>query len=239
MLLFNKSLSLGQVPSDWKMSNISAIFKGKGDFSDPTNYRPISITSCIGKMLEKIFFKYLYNYLETNQLITNFQSGFRPKDSTVNQLLEIYHKIIESLDKQKEIKFIFCDISKAFDKVWHDGLLFKLKEYGITNNLLSWFKSYLSNRKQRVITEGFISNWENTLAGVPQGSVLGPYLFLIYINDIVKDINCNIRLFADDTSLFTVFENNNSIKLLEEDLKKLPNLRSHGVSYLTPQKQNL
>ena len=89
MLLFNKSLLLGQVPSDWKMSNISAIFKGKGDSSDPTNYRPISITSCIGKMLEKIFFKYLYNYLETNQLITNFQSGFRPKDSTGNQLLEI------------------------------------------------------------------------------------------------------------------------------------------------------
>ena len=123
--------------------------------------------------------------------------------------------------KKKEIKFIFCDIGKAFDKVWHDGLLFKLKKYGITNNLLSWFKSYLSNRKQRVITEGFKSNWENTLAGVPQGSVLGPYLFLIYINDIVKDINCNIRLFADDTSLFTVFENNNSIKLLEEDLKKI------------------
>ena len=236
MLLFNKSLSLGQVPSDWKMSNISAIFKGKGDSSDPTNYRPISITSCIGKMLEKIIFKYLYNYLETNQLITNFQSGFRPKDSTVNQLLEIYHKIIESLDKQKEIKFIFCDISKAFDKVWHDGLLFKLKKYGITNNLLSWFKSYLSNRKQRVITEGFKSNWENTLAGVPQGSVLGPYLFLIYINDIVKDINCNIRLFADDTSLFTVFENNNSIKLLEEDLKKIAQFAESWCIILNPTK---
>ena len=131
MLLFNKSLSLGQVPSNWIMSNISAIFKGKGETSDATNYRPISITSCIGKILEKIIFKYLYNYLEANHVITNFQSGFRPKDSTVNQLLEIYHTIVENLDKGKEIKFIFCDISKAFDKVWHDGLLFKLRKYGL------------------------------------------------------------------------------------------------------------
>ena len=236
MLLFNKSISLGQVPSNWKMSNISAIFKGKGETSDATNYRPISITSCIGKMLEKIIFKYLYNYLEANHVITNFQSGFRPKDSTVNQLLEIYHTIVENLDKGKEIKFIFCDISKAFDKVWHDGLLFKLRKYGITSNLLTWFKSYLSNRKQRVINEGFKSNWEDTLAGVPQGSVLGPYLFLLYINDIVRDINCNIRLFADDTSLYTVYENENSIKLLEEDLKKIAKYAESWCIILNPTK---
>ena len=235
-LFFNKTLSLGQVPSHFKMANISAIFKNKGDSQDPTNYRPISITSCIGKMLEKIIFKYLYNYLETHQIISNFQSGFRPKDSTVNQLLEIYHTIVENLDKGKEIKFIFCDISKAFDKVWHDGLIYKLRKCGITNNLLSWFRSYLANRKQRVITEGFHSNWENTEAGVPQGSVLGPYLFLIYINDIVKDINCNIRLFADDTSLFTVFENNDSIKLLEEDLLKITKFAEDWCIILNPTK---
>ena len=235
-LLFNRTLTLGQVPSEWKMSNISAIFKKSGDIQNPTNYRPISITSCMGKMLEKIIFKYLFNYLETNHIITNFQSGFRPKDSTVNQLLEIYHTIIENLDKGKEIKFIFCDISKAFDKVWHDGLLFKLRKIGIKNNLLSWFNSYLSNRKQRVITEGFSSNWENTQAGVPQGSVLGPYLFLIYINDIVQNINCNIRLFADDTSLFTVFENDDSIKLLEEDLKKIAKFCEDWCIILNPTK---
>ena len=102
------------------MATIAAIFKNKGDSQDPTNYRPTSITSCIGKMLEKIIFKYLYNYLETHQIISNFQSDFRPKYSTVNQLLEIYHTIVENLDKGKEIKFIFCDISKAVDTVWHD-----------------------------------------------------------------------------------------------------------------------
>ena len=106
-LLFNKSMSLGQVPARWKMANISAIFKGKGNNAEPGNYRPISITSCLGKMLEKIIFKYLYNYLESLQILTKFQSGFRPKDSTVNQLLEIYHTIIENLDKGKEIKFVF------------------------------------------------------------------------------------------------------------------------------------
>ena len=239
MLLFNKSISLGQVPSNWKMSIISAIFKGKGETSDATNYRPISISSCIGKILEKIIFKYLYNYLEANHVITNFQSSFRPKHSTVNQLLEIYHTIVENLDKGKEIKFIFCDISKAFDKVWHNGLLFKLRKYGIISNLLTWFKSYLSNRKQRVINEGFKSNWEDTLAGVPQGSVVGPYLFLLYINDIVRDINCNIRLFADDTSLYTVYENENSIKLLKEDLKKIAKYAESWCIILNPTKTKI
>ena len=191
-MLFNKSLSLGQVPAQWKMANISAIFKGKGSEQDPTNYRSISITSCLGKVMEKIIFKYLYNYLEQHNILTKHQSGFRPKDYTVNQLLEIYHVIIENLDKSKDIKFVFCDISKAFDKVWHEGLIYKLSKYGIDGSLINWFKSYLSDRKQRVVNEGYKSQWEHTSAGVPQGSVLGPYLLLIYINDIVDNINCNI-----------------------------------------------
>ncbi|MCG8048538.1 MAG: reverse transcriptase domain-containing protein [Candidatus Thiodiazotropha endolucinida] len=235
-LLFNKSLSLGRVPTEWKMANISAIFKGKGSDQDPTNYRPISITSCLGKLMEKIIFKYLYNYLEQNNILTKHQSGFRPNDSTVNQLLEIYHTILESLDKGKEIKFIFCDVSKAFDKVWHDGLLHKLQKYGIGGNLLEWFKSYLSDRKQRVINEGYKSQWDATSAGVPQGSVLGPYLFLLYINDIVDSIQCNIRLFADDTSLFTVVENNNSIKLLNEDLQSIAQWANQWCITLNPVK---
>ena len=127
-LLFNKSLQLGQVLCQWKMANVSAIFKGKGKDNDRTNYRPISITSCLGKIMEKIIFKYLYNYLPEHEILTTYQSGFRPNDSTTNQLLEIYHIILENLDKGKDIKFIFCDVSKAFDKVWHRGLLHKLKK---------------------------------------------------------------------------------------------------------------
>ena len=98
-LLFNKSLQLGQVPCQWKMANCSAIFKGKGTDNDPTNYRPISITSCLCKIMEKIIFKYLYNYLQEHEILTKYQSGFRPNDSTTNQLLEIYHIILENLDK--------------------------------------------------------------------------------------------------------------------------------------------
>ena len=109
------------------MANISAIFKGKGDDQDPMNYRPISVTSCLGKILEKIIFKYLSNFAQEHNITTKFQSGFRSRDSTVNHLLEIYHQIIENLDKGKEIKFIICDVSKAFVKVWHRGLIYKLK----------------------------------------------------------------------------------------------------------------
>ena len=161
-LLFNRSLQLGQVPSQWKMANVSAIFKGKGSEQEPSNYRPISITSCIGNMLEKMIFKYLYNYLQENQILTKFQSGFRPKDSTVNQLLEIYQTIIENLDKGKDIK-IFCDVSKAFGKVWHRGLIHKLQKYGKTGNMLNLFNSFLSGRQQRVQNEGFYSTWMNSL----------------------------------------------------------------------------
>lgn len=235
-LLFNRSLELGQVPYQWKMGNISAIFKGKGDDQDPTNYRPISVTSCLGKILEKIIFKYLFNYLEENKILTNYQSGFRPRDSTVNQLLELYQIIVENLDKGLELKFIFCDISKAFDKVWHQGLLHKLRNYGINGNIYNWFTSYLLDRKQRVISEGFSSTWLPTCAGVPQGSVLGPYLFLLYINDVVNNIDTNVRLFADDTSLFTVIENANSIQALQEDLYKIAKWSEDWCIILNPSK---
>lgn len=187
-------------------------------------------------MLEKIIFKHLYNYLQEYEILTRYQSGFRPRDSTVNQLLEIYHIIIENLDKGKNIKFIFCDVSKAFDKVWHDGLLFKLKKYGIQGNLLEWFTSYLSDRKQRVYNEGFYSTWADTLAGVPQGSVLGPYLFLLYVNDIVDNIQSNIRLFADDTSLFAVIDDNNSTQILTEDLHKIASWADDWCIILNPSK---
>ena len=237
-LLFNKSLQLGQVPYQWKLANVSAIFKNKGDDSDPTNYRPISITSCLGKLLEKIIFKYLYNYLQEHEILTKYQSGFRPNDSTTNQLLEIYHIILENLDKGKDIKFIFCDVSKAFDKVWHRGLLHKLKKYGINGSLHKWFESYVCNRSRRVINEGSKSTWMTTSAGVPQGSVLGPYLFLLYINDIVEKINTTIRLFADDTSLFTVIENQESIQLLNEDLIEIAQWSDDWLIILNHTKTN-
>lgn len=120
-------------------------------------------------------------------LVNPLQSGFRPGDSTVNQLLYLVHKTYEALEHGKEVRMIYLDISKAFDRVWHDGLLLKLKSIGIRDPLLAWFKSYLSDRKQRVIIDGQSSEWTSVKAEVPQGSVLGPLLFLIYINPFAPE----------------------------------------------------
>ena len=137
-----------------------------------------------------------------NYLISKHQSVFCPGDSTTNQLLYLVHTIHLALDEQKDVRSIFLDISKAFDKVWHDGLLFKLHQNGIEGELLSLLKSYLSNRKQRIVINGFESEWGGIEAGVPQGSDLGPLLFLVYINDLENGIKSNVKSFADDTSLF-------------------------------------
>ena len=128
----------------------------------------------------------------------------------------------QAQDSGKEVRVVFCDISKAFDCVWHAGLIHKLKAAGISSDLLSWFVSYLANRKQRVVLPGTESNWNFIRAGVPQGSILGPLLFLLYINDIVTDIGSNIRLFADDTSIYIIVDNPyTAAEILNTDLEKI------------------
>ena len=149
--------------------------------------------------MERVTYKYIFNHIKN--LIYEFQSGFLKGHSTVFQLLEIYHKVCSNLDDKISTILIFCDISKAFDKVWHRGLLTKLRSYGISGDLLKWLKDYLENRKQAVFVNNESSNLGNVRAGVPQGSVLGPLLFLIYINDICDNLSNLARLFADDTSL--------------------------------------
>ena len=139
-------------------------------------------------------------------LLQKNQSGFRPGDSTSNQLLYLINEIHEAFDDPKslEVRAVFLDISKAFDKVWHDGLIFKLKQNGISGSLIKLFGNYLHNRKQRVVLNGFYSDYSIVESGVPQGSVLGPLPFLIYINDLEKNIRSNVKFFADDTMLFSI-----------------------------------
>lgn len=204
--LFNQSLNSGLMPSSYKEANVCPIYK-KGDKSIVSNYRPISLLNSESKLFERLVFKYLYNHLRDNNLLSSLQSGFIPGDSTVNQLTFLYDTFCQALDSGKEVRAVFCDVSKAFDRVWHDGLVLKLKAAGVTGKVLAWFNSYLSNRKQRVILPGATSGWADIHAGVPQGSILGPLLFLLFINDIVLDIGSNIRLFADDTSLYIVVDN--------------------------------
>ena len=219
--LFNKSLNQGQFPDNWKMANVIPVFKGK-DPSIVNNYRPISLLSCLGKVFEHCIFKHLFNYLHGNNLISMNQSRFTPGDSTTNQLVSIYHDVCTSLDNQRDIQLIFFDISKAFDKMWHKGLLFKLETVGIKGNLLSWFHNYLSNRKQRVVLNGKTPSWKSVNAGVPQGSVLGPLMFLIYINDISINLSCKTTLFADDTSLSKQITNSQVCELeIQNDLKTI------------------
>ena len=172
-----------------------------------------------------------------NNLITSRQSGFIPGDSTVNQLAHLYHLFSEALDKKKDIRIVFCDISKAFDRVWHKGLLYKLENIGIRGPLLQWFKNYLSNRQQRVIINGNESSWGDILAGVPQGSVLGPLLFLVYINDICTDINSEIRLFADDTTIFIFVDNpEESAVIINNDLAKMSEWAKKWLVNFSPSK---
>ena len=234
--LFNFSLSSGKVPKIWKQANVTPIHK-KDDPSDVSNYRPISLLSTVGKVLEKIVHKYLFNFFRNNNILTTLQSGFIPGDSTVNQLVDIYNTFCKALDEGKEVRAIFCDRSKAFDRVWHKGLLFKLRSAGISGSLLSWFTDYLHNRKQHVVLPGASSSWTSVGAGVPQGSILGPLLFLLYINDIVEDIDSSIRLFADDTSLYIIVDNPIlAAEKLNTDLQKIHRWATQWLVSFNPAK---
>jgi len=217
-ILYNKSLHTSIFPNIWKSAIVMPLFK-KGDQNLVTNYRPISLLSCLGKLMERVVYKHLYNHLMAENLIYSKQSGFLSGHSTVYQLIDIFHQITQALDEKLYTCMVFCDISKAFDRVWHKGLVFKLKQNGINGSLLSWIDSYLNGRSQKVFLGSVMSNTRNVSAGVPQGSVLGPLFFLVYVNDIVDKLLSITRLFADDTSISSTSRNKDDIEgILNHDL---------------------
>ena len=166
----------------------------------------------------------MFTFFTEKNLISPNQSGFRPGDSCVNQLLAITHEIYKSFDEGLEVRGVFLDISKAFDKVWHESLLLKLNRNGISGNLLNLLRGFVSCRKQRVVLNGQHSSWDNVSAGVPQGSILGPLLFLIDVNDLPNNLSSNCKLFAYDTSLFSVVNNiHTRAATLSQDLKRITN----------------
>ena len=234
--LFNISLATCKFPSEWKKANVVPIFK-KGSPSDCNNYRPISLLSSVGKVFEKAIFKHVFNFFRDNMVLSESQSGFIPGDSAVNQLVFLYHQFCQAVDLQKDVRVIFCDITKAFDRVYHPGLLYKLQRSGINGPLLQWFGDYLEERKQKVVVQGGSSQWGRVRAGVPQGSVLGPLLFLIYINDIVNIVQSSIRLFADDTTLFIRVDNATAAtNILNTDLQEVETWSGQWLVSFNPTK---
>ena len=199
------------------------------------NYRPISLLPIFGKIFEKIIFDRLCNFLLQEELLNPNQSGFHPSDSCVNQLIAITHEIFKAFDcnSSLEVRSVFLDISKAFDKVWHEGLLYKLKSLGISGELYNLLENYLSDRFQRVLLNGQASSWRPVLAGVPQGSTLGPLLFLIYINDLPNELKSSAKLFADYASLFTIVKDKTeSANILSNDLSEISKWAYIGKCFL-------
>ena len=214
------SLHLAKVPSVLKDANVIPLYK-RGDKSAAKNYRPISLTSVVSKVMERIVRQHLYDHLSTNCLVSNVQHGFRPGRSCESQLLDAVHVWNKSMDNRKSVDVLFLDISKAFDKVPHVYLLEKLKMVGIDGSLLSWIRDYLTNRRQRCIIEGCVSGWLPVTSGVPQGTILGPLLFLLYINDIAYNLTSKVALFADDCVLSREVQTREDQLELQNDLTKL------------------
>ena len=205
-LIFENCLRQGIFLEPWKRANVVPVHK-RNEKNLKENYRPISLLPIFSKYLEKlVLYDSLYSYLIKEMLLNPNQSGFRPGDSAMNQLLSIIHSVFEAFDCNPtlEVRSVYLDISKAFDRMWHDGLIYKLWRCGISGSLLLLLRRFLSNRKQSAVLNGQSSGWRNISAGVLQGLILGPLFFLIYINDLSQNLRCSVKLFADDTSLFNI-----------------------------------
>ena len=227
---------MGIVPQQLKTAKVIPVFKsGRKDLMD--NYRPISLLSCFSKILEKIVCARLTNFLDTNNLITSSQFGFRKNHSTVHPLVHFLNFVSTSLDKKEHSIAIFCDLRKAFDTVDPGILLSKLKKMGIRGVELLWFQDYLTNRKQLVHINGSNSFLRAVLLGVPQGSILGPLLFLIYINDLPLCSELIALLFADNTTLLLSGPNiDDLVAKANSELKKITDFFSAHKLALHPEK---
>ena len=221
-LIFNKSLETGRLPQDWKLAEVTAIYK-KGPKHDRSNYRPISLTSVCCKILESLIRDHMMTYLLDNKLLSKRQYGFIRNRSTSLQLLQIMDKWTEYLEYGGQVDVIYSDFEKAFDKIPHKRLISKLISYGFNTTLINWIQDFLKSRKFRVRVNSSFSLWDAVTSGIPQGSVLGPLLFIIFINDLVECCEpfCEIYLFADDAKLFRHIVSPNDNCLLQKGIDAL------------------
>ena len=207
----------GQLPKDWTSARVSPLFK-KGDKSDQSNYRPISLSCILCKVMEHIVTSNLTRHLNANNILYKLQHGFREKRFCEMQLVQLIEDLGMQLIEGQQVELVLLDFSKAFDKVNHLKLLFKLPTHGVKGKTLKWISSFLGGRTQAVVLEGECSAEVPVTSGVPQGSVLGPLLFLLYINDLPEHIQSQVRLFADDTAVYLTVTNTNDSNILQSDL---------------------
>ena len=218
--VFNLSLKEGVVPFEWKEANIIPLFK-KGSRNKSENYRPVSLTSVICKLLERLIKDHMVDFLVKHKLLNSSQHGFLKARSCLTNMLCFLEEITKWIDVGSPVDIIYLDFQKAFDKVPHQRLLLKLKAHGIGDSITDWIEQWLTDRRQRVVVDGEVSNWKSVLSGVPQGSVLGPILFLIYINDLDDSITSNVLKFADDTKVFRKVNTDGDKQHLQNDLDRL------------------
>lgn len=221
--LFNKSIQSGMLPLEWKTGEVTAIFK-KGTKSDPGNYRPVSLTCVTCKVLESIIRDEIVKFFEDYDLYANCQHGFRKNRSCMTQLLQVMEDFTKYFEKGESFDILYLDFKKAFDSVPHQRLLIKLQSYGISGNLYKWIEDFLKNRTQRVRVGDSYSSTSDVLSGIPQGSILGPILFTIFINDLPEGIHSCCHIFADDTKIYNSANNHtilqNDINLLQKWAEK-------------------
>ena len=218
--LFNMSLQERFVPFEWKEANIIPLFK-KGSRNKSVTYRPVSLTSVICKLLETIIRDHMMDFLIKHKLINPSQHGFLKAKSCLTNLLCFLEEITKWVDDGSPVDVIYLDFQEAFDKVPHQRLISMLKSHGMGNRFINWIEQWLTDRRQRLVVDGEVSSWKSVLSGVPQGSVLGPILFLVYINDLEEGVTGKILKFADDTKLFRKVKEIGDKQNLQDDIDKL------------------
>ena len=234
--LLNKVFHTGTYPQIWKLAHVTPIFKSK-EKSNKTNYRPISILPTLSKICESVLHKRLLDHLLTNNIITKYQAAYIPSDSTAQQLISMIHQIKLAMTSNNIAQGVFLDVSAAFDAVWHRGLLAKLEQLNIKGEALTLFSSYLSERRTVTVIDGVKSTELPVNAGVPQGSRLGPLLFLVYTNDLVVNLESKPFIFADDTTLIATAESTfETTNMLSRDLAKISTWAHTWKITFNPQK---